>query len=131
MGSSLAHQTSKKIVWFQHTQVCNVQRASKDKWAEYEPVQMPLAGCRAVARRVKTLICSMGPSPPRGLVYTWSSQIWHSLLQTRLALPSLHLFTWNPSPCKPYIFGLHQVHTRFTSLALGSTGRASQNLKRC
>ncbi len=38
----------KKIVWFQHTQVCHVQRVSKDKWAKYEPVQMPLAGSSPV-----------------------------------------------------------------------------------
>jgi hypothetical protein len=54
------------------------------------------------------------PAPPRWLVYTWSCQIWHSLLQTRLALPSLHIFTWNPSPCKPCIL----VCTKFT-LAYG------------
>ena len=123
----------KKIVWFQLALASHVQRASKDEWAKYEPFQMRLAGCTAVAIRVKTPICSKlstlktaclnlpsRPQPPRGLVYTWSSQICHSLLQTRLALPSLHIFTWNPSPCKPCIFGLHQVHTRFTSLLLGA-----------
>jgi hypothetical protein len=34
------------------------KRASKDEWAKYEPVQMPLAGCTTVAIRVETLICS-------------------------------------------------------------------------
>ena len=42
---------------------CHAQRASKDEWAKYEPVQMPLAGCTTVAIRVKTLICSKLSSP--------------------------------------------------------------------
>ena len=55
------------------------QRESKDKWAKYEPVLMPLADSTAVARQVKTLIHSKfsalktacldltsGPQPPQG-----------------------------------------------------------------
>ena len=56
-----------------------VQHESKDKWAEYEPVLMPLADSTAVTRQVKIPICSKmstrktacldltrGPQPPQG-----------------------------------------------------------------
>ena len=45
----------------------------------------------------------VGPSPSRGQVNPWWSQIWHSLLHTRWAHHSLHALTWNLSPCKPCI----------------------------
>jgi len=56
-----------------------VQCESKDQWAKYEPVLMPLADSTAAARQVKTLIQSKlsalktagldltsGPQPPQG-----------------------------------------------------------------
>ncbi len=139
-GVSTRHP--KQIVWFQYTQIRHVQRASKDKWAKYEPVWMPLADYTAVARQVKTLIHSKfsiqktaclnltsGPSPPMGLVNSWWSQIWHSghsLFHTRLACPSIHMFTWNFS--RSHGTHLHVNHAFWfapsspwlTFLALGS-----------
>ena len=59
--------------------MCLVQCESKDKWAKYESVLMPLADSTAVARQVNTLIRSKSstlktacldltsdPQPPQG-----------------------------------------------------------------
>ncbi len=132
MGSSLVHQTSKKIVWFQHTQVLHVQRAFKDKWAKYEPepVQMPLADYTAAARLVKTLICSKlstikpaclnltsGPRPPQGtgihvVKSVLAQPVPYTLGTSKFTYVHMEPFsiTWNPSPCKPCIL----VCTNFT-----------------
>ncbi len=118
----------KKIVWFQLTLAGHVQRASKDEWAKYEPVQMPLVGCTTVARRVKTLICSKieypknslfksdkwAPAPPgdwyiRGQVrsgaacckHAWHFQVYISSHGTHLHVNHAFLV------CTKFTHGLH------------------------
>jgi hypothetical protein len=111
--------------------VLHVQRASKDKWAKYEPVQMPLTGCTAVERRIKTLICSKlitlntaclnltsGPQPPPGDWYTRGEvrsgtacsihawQCWHFHVYTcshGIHLNVNHVFWFAPSSHTVYI----------------------------
>ena len=134
MGSSLAHQTSKKnclISAYAGMPCTTCVKGRVRQLGACPDASGRLYDCGNTGQNTDLLEIEYpknslfnsdkwAPAPPRWLVYTWSSQIWHSLLQTRLALPSLHIFTWNPSPCKPCIFGLHQVHTRFTSLLLGA-----------
>ncbi len=141
----------KNNVWFQLTLACHVQRASKDEWAKYEPVQMPLAGCTTVAIRVKTLICSKlstlktaclnltsGPQPPQMTgIHVVKSDLAQPVATSKFTY--LHMEPWH---FQVYISShgthLHINHAFWFApsshmvyiLALGSTCRASQSQKR-
>ena len=96
------------------------QHVSKDKWAKYEPVLMPLADSTAVARQVNTLIRSnssalktagleltSGPQPPQGT--------GKHVAKPDLALQAGHVLVYvtlnlGLKACKPFIL----VCTKFT-----------------